>query len=134
EFNKREKSENKGNIISQFKKASMVTTKDTLGVKETCLQVNEFSLLLGLENYNFFTLEDEAKEFATELEERTDFYKAIAFLILLTYSDEGGRIFISEKSVRFVPLDPKIYFEEVKDAKALILAGGTMESKDVYTR
>ncbi|KAK1350817.1 DEAD H (Asp-Glu-Ala-Asp His) box helicase 11 [Hamiltosporidium tvaerminnensis] len=45
-------------------------------------------------------------------------------------SDCHGRIFYDNKKIRFTPLDPKIYFEDIFVCKSLILAGGTMEPID----
>ncbi|KAI5180834.1 chromosome transmission fidelity protein 1, partial [Pancytospora epiphaga] len=55
------------------------------------------------------------------------FFEFAKFLKLLTYSDNDGRVFYSTNKIRFTPLNPKMYFEEVKKCKSVIFAGGTME-------
>lgn len=49
------------------------------------------------------------------------------FLIALTTASQDGRVLISNESIKFMLLNPAVHFKEVVDqARAVILAGGTM--------
>ena len=49
------------------------------------------------------------------------------FLKYLTFSDEHGKIFVDQNKIKFLCVNPKMYFEELKECKSVIFAGGTME-------
>lgn len=104
---------------------------------EKLLFVNKFLIQSSLQNYNMLLLKEYTKttniiQILEGYEKNLQFslYSIINFLILLTNSDNNGLIIYDNKKIRFTPLDAKLYFEEIKDSKSIILAGGTMEPLD----
>lgn len=104
------------------------------GDAECMMRVSEFLIRAGIEDFNM--LEIEAFVETSGLVDRLEGYGSgldcglagiSQFLGLLTMSDDGGRIFHNRRRVRFTPLDPSMYFEDVLECRALLLAGGTME-------
>ncbi|TBU06996.1 ATP-dependent DNA helicase [Hamiltosporidium magnivora] len=104
---------------------------------EECIVVNDFLIKSRLHNYNLLELEEylhnsgiayKLEGFNTNL--HLQLFNITKFLVLLIMSDCHGRIFYDNKKIRFTPLDPKIYFEDIFVCKSLILAGGTMEPID----
>ncbi|ELQ76638.1 Helicase of the DEAD superfamily [Trachipleistophora hominis] len=102
--------------------------------EEKCLRVNEFLIKSHLENYNMFKLKEYIR--TTNLTQKLEGYEKdlhfglftiVNFLVLLTNSDSNGLVLYDANKIRFTPLDPKLYFEDILECKALILAGGTME-------
>jgi len=49
------------------------------------------------------------------------------FLKLLTFSDDMGRVFANSSRLRFSCISPRMYFDELKECRSVIFAGGTME-------
>ncbi|KAF7683931.1 ATP-dependent DNA helicase chl1 [Astathelohania contejeani] len=110
------------------------------GDDERCISVTEYLIKSHLSDFNMLELENYIREskiaqklegFNTNLHFKL--FNILKFLVLLTVSDENGRIFFNSGKIRFTPLNPKIYFEEVLDCRALILAGGTMEPIETLT-
>ncbi|ELA47102.1 hypothetical protein VCUG_01375 [Vavraia culicis subsp. floridensis] len=102
--------------------------------EEKCLRVNDFLVKSHLQNYNMFRLKEYMR--STSLTQKLEgyekdlhfgLYTIVNFLVLLTNSDSNGLILYDMSKIRFTPLDPKLYFEDVLECKSLILAGGTME-------
>lgn len=102
--------------------------------EEKCLRVNDFLVKSHLQNYNMFRLKEYMR--STNLTQKLEgyekdlhfgLYTIVNFLVLLTNSDSNGLILYDMSKIRFTPLDPKLYFEDVLECKSLILAGGTME-------
>lgn len=98
------------------------------------LSVIEFMIKAKIYNFNLPEIEKYVCEskltqklegFGTNL--HFQLFNIIKFLRMLIFCDENARIFYNEKYIKFTPLDPKIYFEEILKCKSLILAGGTME-------
>lgn len=114
---------------------------DCEDAQEGVMTVCDFLCKTGLENHNFLDLDEYVREsrIVEKLESMDatlhfQMYSVVHFILLLTFSDENGRIFYSRGKIRFTPLDPKIYFNEVLECKALLLAGGTMEPCDNLLR
>ncbi|EPR79443.1 DNA repair helicase, partial [Spraguea lophii 42_110] len=139
-------------------------TKDNTEEDIKILSVSEFLIQSDLLDYNFIEIEEYIKKSnilskITDTNKTTKNYKSdnnsnvnkdyndeiynyntnnkysvIKFLRLLTESDKYGRILYNSKKIKFTPMDPKIYFEEILNCKSLILAGGTMEPIDSVLR
>lgn len=108
---------------------------------EEAVSVCDFLCSAGLESDNFLGLDESVREcqIAERLEAagaglRLQLLNIVSFLLLLTLSDDGGRVFYTRKRLRFAPLDPTLYFRDVLACRALILAGGTMEPCDHLVR
>ncbi|KAM0671285.1 DEAD H (Asp-Glu-Ala-Asp His) box helicase 11 [Ordospora colligata] len=102
--------------------------------EDVALGVSEFLIMAGIEEVNMLEVEEDLMD--AGVIKRIEMIKKKAgvyaieiskLLRLLTMSDVNGRIFYSTRRIRFVPIDPSIYFEGVSGCKALLLAGGTME-------
>lgn len=108
---------------------------------EEAIAVCDFLCRTGLESHNFLGIDECVREcrIAERLETagaglRLQLLNIVSFLLLLTLSDDSGRVFFTRKRLRFTPLDPALYFRDVLACRALILAGGTMEPCDHLVR
>ncbi len=97
-------------------------------IRENIMEVNKFLIMSKLSCFNMLDIEEIILEskFA-EKHEMMVFYELGKFLRLLTYSDKNGRIICNHQFIKFVPLDPGIYMEELKKCRSIIFTGGTME-------
>ncbi|CAD26418.1 ATP DEPENDENT DNA BINDING HELICASE (RAD3/XPD SUBFAMILY OF HELICASES) [Encephalitozoon cuniculi GB-M1] len=110
---------------------------EDVGEGEGVMGVSEFLLKAGIEDFNMLEVEDYIV--TSGIFRRLEGFgsnpslqipEISKFLGLLTVSDRSGRIFYSSRGVRFTPLDASMYFEDVLECRALLLAGGTMEPVD----
>ena len=79
---------------------------------------------------NFNMLEISEKIEKDRLAQKNDMkciFEFSKFLKYLTFSDEHGKIFVDQNKIKFLCVNPKMYFEELKECKSVIFAGGTME-------
>lgn len=111
--------------------------KDLKDGEETVMRVSEFLIRAGIEDFNMLEIEEylvctgmarKLEGFGSDL--NLQLARIIQFLSLLVVSDRNGRILCSRSRIRFTPLDPSMYFSEVLECRALLLAGGTMEPVD----
>lgn len=92
------------------------------------IKVVDFLKESKLSNFNMFEVEEYI--LGEKLAQKNDFlpiFELSKLLKLLTFSDNNGIIIINRQKIKFTPLNPKIYFEDLKKCKSLIFAGGTME-------
>lgn len=112
------------NSLLEFK-----TTKvEDKSFNETVFTVVDFLIICKIAMFNMLDLSDyiESNKIAQKNDMKSIF-EFSKFLKLLTFSDDFGRIFITKKKIKFSCVDPKIYFEELKECSSVIFAGGTME-------
>lgn len=131
-------------LVSVFKRLDAFLEKHCTArstENEEAAPVCEFLCQAGLESHNFLGLDECVREcrIAEQLEAagaglRLQLLNIISFLLLLTFSDDAGRVFFTRTRLRFTPLDPALYFRDVLACRALILAGGTMEPSDHLVR
>jgi chromosome transmission fidelity protein 1 len=104
---------------------------------EEYMSVDEFLVKSELTDFNMIEVEEYVRKsklahklegFNTNL--HSQLFSIARFLLLLTLSDENGRIFFDNKKIRFTPLDPRMYIEDMMESRSIILAGGTMEPID----
>lgn len=96
--------------------------------KDVVYTVVNFLVECKLARFNMFEIVDFIEK--SKLAEKNDLrciFEFSKFLRLLTFSDDMGRIFANERRLRFSCINPKMYFEELKECKAVVFAGGTME-------
>lgn len=95
------------------------------------MYVNDFLDKSNLVKFNMFEIDNFIKE--KRLAQKNDnlaIFSLSRFLKMLTYSDSNGLIVYNSKSIKFTPLDPTLYFNELKKCKSVIFASGTMEPID----
>lgn len=137
--NNLEKIKNMINILVKLDDFLKMKYKSSLNSQENeeMCKIPEFLIISDLFNYNLLNLEEYIREskltqklegFTTNL--HFQLYNIIKFLSNLILSDENGRIFYSNRKLRYTTLDPKIYIEDLLVCKSMILAGGTMEPID----
>lgn len=98
-------------------------------VKRECIQhVVDFLVSSKLCNYNMLEISDFIeKERLAQKNDMKSIFELSKLLRLFTFSDESGRVLIDRLKIRFTCTDPKMYFEEIKECRSVIFAGGTME-------
>lgn len=95
---------------------------------EKCYTILKFLVEAGLCDINMIEVsENIEKKKLAQKNDMKSIFELSKLLHLLTFSDEDGRIFVDKYKIRFTCLNPKMYFEEFKDAQSIIFAGGTME-------
>ncbi|KAI4292580.1 chromosome transmission fidelity protein 1 [Pancytospora philotis] len=99
------------------------------GIKaEGITPVMRFLIDTHLADYNMFDVEEQiTKDRLAQKNDMLVVHELARFLKLLTYSDDDGRVLYDRRRIRFTPLNPKMYFEELKKCRAVLFAGGTME-------
>lgn len=90
-----------------------------------------------ISNFNMFEISETIEK--GKLAQKNDMksiFEFTRFLKFLTFSDEYGRIFLDQNKIKFLSVNPKMYFEDLKECKSVLLAGGTMEPitqlKDIF--
>lgn len=98
-------------------------------VKGECvLDVVSFLVDSKLCHYNMLEVSDFIeKERLAQKNDMKSVFEFSRLLRLFTFSDENGRIFVDKLRIRFTPTNPKMYFEEIRECRSVIFAGGTME-------
>ncbi|KAM0679677.1 DEAD H (Asp-Glu-Ala-Asp His) box helicase 11 [Glugoides intestinalis] len=95
---------------------------------ETATPVLSFIIDRKIAHFNMIEIADLIEK--NKLAQKNDLKSIFVFskfLRLLTFSDTAGRVFVNKNRIRFSCIDPKMYFEELKECKSVIFAGGTME-------
>jgi len=104
---------------------------------ESVFDIIGFLMLAKLGNYNMIEQSDfiDANRLAVKNDMKSIF-EFSKMLNLFTFSDDSGRIFVDKYKIRFTTLNPKMYFEDLKECRSILLAGGTMEPiaslKDIF--
>lgn len=97
-------------------------------INECVYTVIDFIVECGLMNFNMLEIADFIEK--TRMAQKNDMkciFEFSKFLKLLTFSDQSGRVFVNRFRVKFSCMNPKMYFEELKECASVIFAGGTME-------
>ena len=101
---------------------------------ERILTVEKFLIESKLEHYNMLNMDEHIIE--DRLAQKNDFpviFEFSKFLKYLTLSDRSGRVVFDKHRIRFTPLDPGMYFQELLRCRSVIMAGGTMEPTGLLT-
>lgn len=112
-------------IIKQLLALQPPVSSTTL---ETTTPVLSFIIDQKIANFNMIDIAETIDK--NKLAQKNDLksiFEFSKFLRLLTFSDTAGRVFVNKNRIKFSCIDPKMYFEELKDCKSVIFAGGTME-------
>ena len=92
------------------------------------MSVVDFLIDSKLCHYNMLEISDYVeKEHIAQKNDMKSIFEFSKLLKLFTFSDDGGGIFANKFRIRFTCIDPKMYFEEIKECHSVIFAGGTME-------
>lgn len=84
--------------------------------QETIVPVLKFIIDCKIAEFNMFEIEESI--IADKLAQKNNMhviFDIAKFLKLLTYSDENGRVIYNRQTIRFTPLNPQIYFQELKN-------------------
>lgn len=87
-----------------------------------------FLIECKISNFNMLEISDVIEK--TRLAQKNDMkciFEFSKFLKYLTFSDQFGKIFIDQNKIKFATVNPKMYFQDLKECKSVIFAGGTME-------
>lgn len=96
--------------------------------RETISDILSFLSAARLKDFNMFEVDDEIQE--KRIAQKKDMpviFQLSKFLKLLTFSDASGRVIYSPEYIRFTPMSPELYMQNLKKCRSIILAGGTME-------
>lgn len=100
-----------------------------LKITGECVEtILNFLINCKISKFNMIEISDWIE--TTKLAQKNDLkciFEFTKFLRLLTFSDDTGRIFIDKNRIKFSCINPKMYFEELKECRSVIFAGGTME-------
>lgn len=95
------------------------------------METFDFLIKSGLANYNLFDVVDYIdKSKLAQRNEMKYIFEFSKFLKLLMKSDSYGRIIVDLNKLKLTTMDPKLYFDELKECKSVLFAGGTMEPVD----
>ncbi|KAL6121007.1 hypothetical protein NUSPORA_02148 [Nucleospora cyclopteri] len=99
------------------------------------MKINDFLIKSNLLQFNMLEIDELIKnEKLAQKNENLPIFEFSRFLKLLTYSDKNGLIVFDQNFIKFTPLFPDIYFDQIKKCKSVIFAGGTMEPVDQLKR